>query len=321
MKALITGIEGFVGSHLAELLIRKGVEVGGIIYEKNAINIPHIQKQIVPFHSDIRDGKKLKRVIKGFKPDQIYHLAAMSSVRDSLESPRVCFDINVMGTIALLEAVRASDYNPRLLLVGSGEEYGPSRSVPLTEDSPLNPITPYALSKACMEMAGMMYYRAFSLPIIRVRSFNHTGPRQSTLGVCSDFARQIGEIEAGKRKPLLMVGNISAKRDFSDVRDIVRGYWLAMKKGKPGEIYNLCSGKAYSIKDILKILLSMSTKKITVRVRKERLRPLDIPILQGSYARAKKELGWTPTIPLQQTLGDLLNFLRKQILTNAPNKM
>jgi len=321
MKALITGIEGFVGSHLAELLIRKGLKVGGIIYEKIPINISHIQKQIVPFRSDIRDRRKLNKVIKNFKPDQIYHLAAMSSVRDSLESPKVCFDINVMGTIALLDAVRASNHYPRLLLVGSGEEYGPSKPVPLTEDAPLNPITPYALSKLCMEKAGMMYYLAFSLSIIRVRSFNHTGPRQSTLGVCSDFARQIAEIEAGKREPLIMVGNLRARRDFSDVRDIVRGYWLAMKKGKSGGIYNLCSGKAYSINEILKILLSMSTKKITVRVRKERLRPLDIPVLKGSYIKAKKELGWTPVIPLRRTLEDLLHYWRKQILTNASKMM
>ncbi len=311
MRAFITGITGFSGVHLAGLLENLNYRVAGLCHD-NPPPSHGFTRRVRLLTGDIRDRRHLTRIIRTFQPDQVYHLAGMSSVGDSLRSPADCFDVNLMGTLSLLESIRDSGLHPRVLLVGSGEEYGISRSFPLTESSPLDPVSPYGVSKTSMEAIGQLYVRAFGMPVVTIRAFNHTGPGQSPRGVCSDFARQIAEIEAGKKKPVLWVGNLKAKRDFSDVRDVVRGYWLAMIRGKPGRVYNLCSGQVYSIKEVLKILLSMSTKTITVRVREERLRPLDIPILQGSYARARRELAWSPEISFQKTLGDLLKDWKNQ---------
>ncbi len=313
MKAFITGIAGFVGSHLAELLIDKGYEVRGtVLPDESTVNIDHLSKDLGIFQGDIRKGRLIKKIVLEIKPDQIYHLAAVSFVPTTRNSPRRTYATNFTGTLNLLEAVREAGINPRILYLGSAEQYGQieEKAQPITEDSPLSPISPYAVSKASGEFLAYQYCRNFAMEIIRLRPFNHTGPRQSPQFVCSDFASQIAQIERGKREPVIFVGNLEARRDFSDVRDIVNAYWLALEKAKAGEVYNICSGKAYSIREILKKLLRLSKIKIEVKVLPEKQRPAEIPLLVGDYSKFRRETGWKPKIPLEQTLRDLLQYWR-----------
>jgi len=314
MKALITGISGFAGSHLAEFLIEKGYEVFGTFFDKSTFsNLNGFVNKIKVYRCDIRNYDALKNVIEDVKPDEIYHLAAISFVPTSLKEPKLTFDTNLYGTLNLYQAVIDLEMNPMILFVGSADEYGivNENDLPIKEECPLNPVNPYSISKASADFLSIFYFKNYSLNIIRVRPFNHIGPKQSPEFVCSDFAKQIAEIEKGLREPIIKVGNLEAKRDFTDVRDMVRGYWLALDKGEPGKVYNICSERAIQIKGLLNHLLELSSRKVEIMKNPKRMRPSDNPILQGDSSKFRRRSGWKPEILLDKTLKDILEFWRK----------
>jgi len=314
MKALITGISGFAGSHLAEFLLDKEYKVFGTFYDKSTFsNLNGFIDKIRLFKCDIRNYDNLKKIIKKVKPDEIYHLAAISFIPIALKNPKITFDTNLYGTLNLYKAIIDLKLNLKILFVGSGDEYGlvNEKDIPINENCPLKPFNPYSISKVSADFLSYFYFRNYSLKIIRVRPFNHIGPRQSPEFVCSDFAKQIAEIEKGLREPIIKVGNLEAKRDFTDVRDIVRGYWFALDKGEPGEVYNICSEKAIQIKGLLNHLLELSSRKVEIMKDPKRMRPSDNPILQGDSSKFRRRGGWKPEILLDKTLKDILEYWRK----------
>jgi len=319
MRVLITGITGFVGSHLAELFLgQEGVQVfGAVRWRSKMANILHIEDQLTLVECDIKDGLSVRKMIEQIRPDQIYHLAAQSFVPTSWHAPTETISTNILGTLNVFEAVRAIGINPRILVACSSEEYGMvyENELPVTEENPLRPMSPYAVSKASADLLSYQYYMSYKLPILRTRAFNHTGPRRGEVFATSNFAKQIAEIEAGKRPPIIHVGNLKARRDFTDVRDIVRGYSLALEKGVPGEVYVLASGRSHAIEEILEILLELAGVKGAIQQDPSRLRPSDVPNLCGDSSKFRKHTGWTPQIPLKKTLQDLLNYWREQVGT------
>jgi len=263
MRALITGISGFAGSHLAEFLLNKGYKVYGTFYDKSTFsNLNGFIDKITLFECDIRNYDILKKIIRKVKPDEIYHLAAISFVPTSLKDPKLTFDTNLYGTLNLYQAIIDLKMNPMILFVGSADEYGlvNENDLPIKEECPLRPINLYSISKASADFLSYTYFKNYHLKIIRVRPFNHIGPRQASYFVCSSFTKQIAEIERGIKETTIRVGNLEAKRDFTDVRDMVRAYWLALDKGEPGEVYNICSGRAIQIREFLNNLLELSSK-------------------------------------------------------------
>jgi len=313
MKALITGISGFAGSHLAEFLLNKKYKVFGIFYDKSTFsNLNDFIDKITLFKCDIRNYDSLKKIIKEVQPDEIYHLAAISFIPTSLKNPKLTFDTNLYGTLNLYQAVIELKINPKILFVGSADEYGlvKESDLPIREDCPLRPINPYSISKVSADSLSYFYFKNFYLNIIRVRPFNHIGPRQSPEFVCSSFAKQIAEIEKGLKRPIVYVGNLDARRDFSDVRDVVKAYWLATEYCDPGEVYNICSGKSYSIKEVLDTLISYTKVKIDIKQDSARMRPSDVPILGGDSSKFRKQTGWKPEIPFEKTLEDILDYWR-----------
>ncbi len=315
-NVLITGITGFAGSHLIELLLKKKLEVYGLCrWRSRTENIEHLNSRIHLIEGDLLDLTSLQKVIMDVRPDYVFHLAAQSFVPASWTSPAVTLEINVIGSCNLFEAIRAAKIDPIVQIACSSEEYGwvNPNETPIKETNPLRPLSPYGVSKIAMDYLGYQYFKSYGIKIIRTRAFNHTGPRRGEVFVCSSFAKQIVEIEKGIKKPILYVGNLEAVRDFTDVRDMVRGYWLAVLKGKPGEIYNIASGKGVKISKVLAMLLGMSKVKITVKQDPSRMRPSDVPILLGDSTRFRKATGWKPEIKLEKTLKDILNYWRKQV--------
>ncbi len=299
-----------MGSHLADFLIRKKQKIYGICLAREPLdNIAHIKKKINLTECDVTDFDSLSKLIDRIKPDQIYHLAAFSSVGESFARPLHVVEVNVRGTIYMLEILRRIKKRIRLLVVSSSDVYGKvkTKDLPIKETHPLKPASPYGASKACADLLAFQYYQSYGIPVIRTRSFNHTGPRQRPGFVVPDFASQIAKINQGVSRAIIKVGNLSAKRDLSDVRDVVRAYYLLLKKGKPGEAYNVCSGKAYKIETLLNALLRFSKKDIKVR-KKGKTRPAEIPVLLGDNAKIKKELGWKPRISIHKTLKDTLDY-------------
>lgn len=319
MKALVTGIAGFAGSHLLEILLKEGVQVAGTIYQPSHIKaIESSQDRLKIFAGDLNNSKFVNSVVKDFRPDQIYHLAAQSSAKISINDPEMTIVGNIRSELNLLEAVRNYNLNPKILIVGSAEEYGlvEKKDLPIAEDTPLKPIQPYAVSKIAQDYLGLQYYLSYGLNIIRIRPFNYIGPRQRIDFVVADFSNQIAQIVHGMQKPLVKVGNINAKRDFTDVRDMVRAFYLALEKGKSGEVYNLGSAHSYSVKWILEELIKLSKVKIKIELEKSRLRPVDIPETICDYSKFKKVTGWKPKIPIETTLKDTLNYylnLKKEL--------
>jgi GDP-4-dehydro-6-deoxy-D-mannose reductase len=318
MKVLITGITGFAGSHLAEYILNahKDVEVSGIVRWRSRLeNVRHILGKVRLHEADLKDMVSIKAVLAAVRPDRIFHLAAQSFVPASWRLPAETFATNAIGQINLFESCRALRLNPRIHVAGSSEEYGMvyPDEIPMKETNPLRPLSPYAVSKVAQDLLAFQYHRSYGLRIVRTRGFNHTGPRRGEVFVTSCFAKQIAEIELGMREAVIGVGNLDAKRDFTDVRDVVRAYWLALEKGKPGEVYNIGSGQSHSIKEILDILLSMSRVRMDVRVDPERMRPSDVPILLADSSKFRKLTGWEPRIPLRKTLEDLLNYWRRYL--------
>lgn len=317
MNCLITGITGFAGSHLAEYLLSLGsCEVHGTIrWRSRTENIEHLKGKIHLHDCDLRDSGSVYRLIADLKPGRIYHLAAQSYVPMSWTAPQETFVTNVIGQLNIFEAVRATGCSCRILIAGSSEEYGlvlPDET-PIKETNPLRPLSPYAVSKVAQDLMGYQYHQSYKMHIIRTRGFNHTGPRRGMVFVTSNFARQISEIEKGKREPVLYVGNLEAVRDFTDVRDTVRAYYLILEKGVPGEVYNVATGKGYKIRQVLEILQGLSTAKFQVKQDPNRLRPSDVELLIGDPTKLKKATGWEPQYPFEQTLKDLLDYWRERV--------
>ncbi|MCJ7790061.1 MAG: GDP-mannose 4,6-dehydratase [Candidatus Atribacteria bacterium] len=315
MKALITGISGFAGSHLTEFLLSKGYKVCGTFFDKSTFsNLNGFIDKITLFQCDIRNYDNLKKIIGKVKPDEIYHLAAISFIPNSLNNPKLTFDTNLYGTLNLYQTVIEQKVNPKILFVGSADEYGivNENDLPIKEDCSLRPVNPYSISKASADFLSYFYFKNYHLNIIQVRPFNHIGPRQSPEFVCSSFAKQIAEIEKGLKEPIIKVGNLESQRDFTDVKDMVRAYWLALQKGESGKVYNICSGKAFSIKEILDKLLNMSKKNIRVKQDPKRLRSSDIPILLGDSTKFKKQTKWKQVIPFEKTLRCILDYWREK---------
>lgn len=316
-RVLITGIAGFGGIHLAEHLAKKGREVIGldhpaVLKSVGRANLP--AADVLDCDLTRLGPGDLESFVGSTPLEGVYHLAAIASVHLSWGSVQTTMDVNAMGTINLVEALQRLG-RPPLLLIGSADEYGSVMrgKQPLKETFELRPRSPYALSKLWQEELGQYYVRLDKWQIVLTRTFNHTGPGQSPNFVCSDFARQIARIEAGVQEPVIRVGNLRAARDFLDVRDVVGAYRMLMAKGRPGCVYNVCSGRSWKIADLLKTLLSLSEAKIRVERDPARQRPADIPFLLGDPGRLRRTTGWRPSITIEKTLSDLIAFWRNQV--------
>ena len=306
MRAFVTGIEGFAGHYLARHLLDQGCEVSGSYFDQSQIT--ELSGPCDLHRVDLRDFPNTARVIAAVKPGQIYHLAAQSSAARSFQQPRETFEINIGGFGNLLEAVRVSGTRPRIVLVSSCEVYGPTAGgAPITEQQGYNPVSPYAASKVAQEIMALQYVRSFGLDIVIARPFPHIGPGQSPVFALPSFAQQIAAIARGGKEARLLVGNLEARRDFSDVRDVTVAYQLLAAKGKTGEAYNICSGTAIPIEQALRTLLQLSGLAIAVVVDPARLRPSDVPVLWGDNAKLRAATGWAPRHTVDQALQELLD--------------
>jgi len=315
LRALITGIGGFVGYHLAQhLLAHTDWEVWGLdLVQGRAANLrPRITLHVGDILLDL---EALKDFFAVARPEFIFHLAAQAFVPASWEDPWSTLENNIRGQLNVLVAAVSLGTDPRILAVGSADEYGIVRpdELPIRENTPLRPNSPYAVSKVTQDMLGYQYFASHRLPVVRVRPFNHIGPGQSPAFVTSDFAKQIAEAEARLRDPVMYVGNLEARRDFSDVRDIVRGYHLAVTKGEPGQVYNLGAERSHSIREVLDTLLAASLTPIRVEQDPTRLRPSDVPEILADCTRFRSLTGWRTEIPLERTLQDILAYWRESI--------
>jgi GDP-4-dehydro-6-deoxy-D-mannose reductase len=310
----VTGATGFVGRHLIGLLDSPEIEVYGTSYpeEPDALDIV-CQNDIC--HLDIRRKKHVLEVIKMAQPDWVFHLAAISNVGYSWKNREETLETNLTGTLHVFEGVKKYTPQAKVLFVSSADVYASesTEGKPLREDDQTKPSSPYAFTKIGGELLTRFYSEIEDMDIVISRAFPHTGPGQREAFVCSDWASQVARIEKGLAEPVIRVGNIEIKRDFTDVRDVVNGYVLLMEKGAKGEVYNIASGKAVSLSDVLGMLLSFSSEKIEIKVDPQRLRKADIPCLVGDTRKMHAETGWTPKIPLEQTLLDLLNSWRNNL--------
>src|SRR6266540_3259714 len=287
-RVLVTGVTGFAGSHLVDyMLTRSDCEIFGIQrWRSRTENIEHFADRISLLECDLRDASSTRDTLEKLRPDWVFHLAAQSFVPTSWIAPTESLTTNVLCQVNLFEAVRRLGLNCRIQLACSSEEYGMvlPGELPIAETNPLRPLSPYAVSKVAQDLLGYQYWMSWKLDSVRTRGFNHEGPR---------------------RGPVFSVGNLESKRDFTDVRDMVRGYWLALEKCEPGEVYNICRGRAWSIQQVLDLLLGMTKAKIEVRKDPDRLRPSDVPVLLGDPSKFTKATGWQPAIPFEQTLRDM----------------
>lgn len=342
MKSLVIGAAGFVGSYLIrhlkqglghqvaatkmpqEQIYAKAFGTCGMdvfdlnIYDPNIYDPDVYDLDIYDldiYDLDILDQDALLELLQVTHPDYVFHLAAQSSVAIAWKDPRLTVDVNIQGAVNVLEGLRRLDWRPRLLLVGSGEEYGfvQPGEIPIREDNRIHPGNIYAATKACQNMLGSIYARAYGLEVMMVRAFNHIGPNQDPIFVVADFCRQAARIEAGQKEAVMRVGNLDVRRDFTDVRDVVRAYAMLAERGKAGETYNVGSGKAVRIADILQMILKSSTADIRVETDTSRLRPVDLPVIEADIRKLKETTGWRPSIPLGQTIEETLNYWRRRV--------
>jgi GDP-4-dehydro-6-deoxy-D-mannose reductase len=334
------------GSHLAEYLLElpdvevfgtmrwrsrldnlEEIAAAGRLNTMEGINIADpasLERHVRPgaanvVECDLLDPKSTTQMIAAVRPERIFHLAAQSFVPTSWHAPALTIETNLIGQLNLFEGIRSAGIHPLIHIAGSSEQYGLVKEdeVPIRETNPFRPLSPYAVSKVGQEMLAFQYHRSYGFHTVVTRAFNHTGPRRGQVLVTSSFAKQIAEIEAGLRPPTMDVGDLSSKRDWSDVRDMVRAYWLTLERCPPGEAYNIGSDCAIAVGEMLDILLKKSEQKIEVRVDPGRLRPSDVKLLWGDSSKFRAATGWTPTIPFEKTMGDLLNYWRRRV---APAK-
>lgn len=311
MRALITGVGGFVGRHLLQHLQEEGDEVCGLGRAGDVLNIHSVRV----FPADLTDRSAVERVVREARPEAVYHLAAQSSPAESLHDPWATIGNNLLAQINLFEALLSAGLRPRVLVVGSSDEYGhvQPHEVPTHEDVPLRPTTPYAVSKVGQDVMGYQYFAQHELPVVRVRPFNHTGPGHDVRFVIPSFARQLAEIEAGLREPVLRVGNLNVARDFTDARDMVRAYRLALVAGVTGEVYNLGRGRSVRIAEMVDELIALCRVPVEIRVDPALLRPADIPRQEADTRKFTSLTGWQPRIPWHTTLRDTFEYWRARV--------
>lgn len=296
-KILITGAAGLAGSHLSKYILENNLG------------------QISDINIDLMNAAAVEKFVSQIQPDFIFHLAAHSSIPASFANPVKTMHNNVIPAIHLLEALVKNKLKTRILLAGSSEEYGfvPPEELPIRESNPLRPLNPYAVSKVAMDLLGWQYFKNYGIGVVRTRSFNNLGASFKKPDATNDWIRQIVQMEKGLCKPILKVGNLEAVRDFIDVRDVVRAYWLALTEGSAGEVYNISSGKCVGMEEILKNLLKLTSVKVDVVQEPARLRPADLPKAYGDYSKLREQTGWAPCIPLQKSLQDMFDFYREGI--------
>ncbi len=320
MKVLVTGAGGFVAGHLVDFLHAEhpAAELFGLVRPHGSA--PRAAG-ITVFEAELNDPASIEPVLDAVAPDRIVHLAGQSSVHQSWIDPGGTLRTNILGIVHLLDAVRRRGLRPDVLVVGSAEEYGmvEPAELPLREDLPLRPSSPYAVSKVAQALLALSYGPAGGMRVLRTRTFHHTGPGRGETFAESSFARQIAEIEAGKRPPVIHVGNLEAVRDYTDVRDVVRAYWALLDRGTAGEVYNVCSGRGRRIHELLDLLLAESGASVEMRVDKERLRPSDVPALVGDPRRLREATGWEPRVRLEESLRDLLYDWRQRTTSSSPS--
>lgn len=313
---MITGVTGFAGKHLVTYLTKEdNHKILGIDLNSKNFNLDDSPEEIEFTEADLTDRWKIFNIIKKFKPQQVYHLAAQSSVSYSWENPVETFRINVFGGINILEGLRTFCPGCKILVACTAEEYGETdcEGKAVSEDFRIYPQNPYAISKSALDFFSSVYYSAYKLPVFISRAFNHIGPGQSERFVCSDFARQMALIDSGKQEPIIWVGNIQSQRDFLDVRDAVKAYNYIINKGCAGQVYNVCSGKKRKISDLLDILISLSKRSdIKVKIDRNKFRAIDVKLMYGDNSKLKTQTGWAPEYSIETSLKDTLDYWRKR---------
>jgi GDP-4-dehydro-6-deoxy-D-mannose reductase len=310
-KVLITGATGFVGRHLIESLLKQPeTEIIGT-YRSDSRPMPEgVKLEKV----DLLNQEAVDTLIETYKPTDVYHLAGLPSAAESFKSPAECINNNIIGELSVLEALRKHELiETKVLIVSTAEVYGfiTPADLPIDEATALRPVNPYAVSKIAQDYLGLQYRLSYRMNIVRVRPFNHIGPGQKDSFVLSSFAKQIAEIEKGKKDPIMYVGNLEAKRDFTDVRDMVRAYQLALDKGEKGDVYNIGSGISRRVADMLTTMLAFSTTKVEIKPDPDRFRPIDVPEIVCDAKKFQALTGWQAEIPFNQTLQDILDYWRE----------
>jgi len=346
LRALITGITGMAGSHLAEYILNNHPDVtvfGTVRWRSKMDNLEDLLRdrrvnqlaqgissvaglqRVIDDQTDAKkanlveasltDATAVRLLIAAVRPDRIFHLAAQSFVPTSWTAPAETLTNNIVSQVNIFEAIREVGIDPMIHIAGSSEEYGLvfPNEVPIKETNPLRPLSPYAVSKVTQEMLAWQYNRSYGLKTVVTRGFNHTGPRRGHVFVTSSCAKQVAEIEAGLQEPTLCIGDMEVRRDWTDVRDTVRGYWMSLEKGVPGEVYNVGSGHAYTIREMLDVLLSLSRVPIQIKKEECRMRPSDVRILLADCTKFQTQTGWQPEIPFRTTMRDLLDYWRRRV--------
>lgn len=306
MKALITGVSGFVGTYLSDRLLECGYDVVGLSRTRPS------NKEVNYIHCDITDSRLVEQVLKQVRPDEIYHLAGSGFIPSSYKDPAETYRTIVNGTLNLYESLRKLDFDSKVLYVGSAEVYGEGKGKAFNEEDLLHPSNPYAGAKACADAISEQYAKTYGMKIIRTRSFNHTGPKQSSDFVCSNFAKQISNMERYQKK-IIRVGNINVKRDFLDVRDVTKAYYLIMQKGISGDIYNVSSNNGVTINKLLNYLLEFSfIEDPIIEIDTDKVRRKDASVRIGDNRKLINHTGWHPEIELKDTMRDLLMYWRNR---------
>ncbi len=317
-RVLITGITGFAGSHLADYILAEHPEVqvwGTYRWRSRRENIEHLEGSIHLVECELEDPVAVRRALETVRPEAVFHLAAQSFVPTSWVAPAETLRSNVLAQTYLFETARELGLDCVFQIACSSEEYGLvlPHETPIGEANPLRPLSPYAVSKVAQDYLGYQYFKSYGTRVIRTRGFNHEGPRRGEVFVMSNFAHQVARIEAGLQEPVVRVGNLDSIRDFTDVRDMVRAYWLAVERAEPGEVYNIASGKGITIRELLERILALSNVRIEVKVDPERLRPSDVEILIGDASKFRQVTGWEPRISLEKTIQDTLEYWRSRV--------
>jgi GDP-4-dehydro-6-deoxy-D-mannose reductase len=314
VRALITGITGFAGGHLTQILLDRGDQVYGVARDEG-VGLEHLSQTVIPVIADLQNPVVINNLLGDIRPDAIYHLAGQAFVPTSWADPWATLENNIRPQLNILQAMVKQKSKARLLIVASNQVYGHIHQnlLPVNEDTPLRPDNPYGVSKVAQDILGLQYYLSHGLDVLRVRAFNHIGPRQSPVFVASSFAKQIAQIEAGLTEPIIHVGNLNAERDFTDVIDVMRAYALLVDYGDPGEAYNVGTGRAYSVQYLLDALLSYSNIQIEIQQDRTRIRPSDISVIYADNSKLRAKTGWEPTIKFEDSLRRVLDYWREEV--------